>query len=97
MWPLIDTGRATTLEPRNSRDPLPTLPSEWSTFPYLPCSVTTIYMNINITSPHHIQDIILVQKKRGGGLLHASGTYHLTSTDSYQLSIAHLVVKDNYF
>jgi hypothetical protein len=32
---------------------------------------------------------------KGGGILHASGTYHSTSTDDYQRSIAHLVVKDN--
>jgi hypothetical protein len=28
------------------------------------------------------------------GVLHASETYHSTSTDGYQLSIAQLVVKD---
>jgi hypothetical protein len=32
-----------------------------------------------------------------GGVLRMSGTYHSTSTDGYQLSIAHLVDKDKYF
>jgi hypothetical protein len=30
-----------------------------------------------------------------GGVLHVSGTYHSTSTDDYQLSIEHLVMKSN--
>jgi hypothetical protein len=38
----------------------PLFPSEWSTFPYLPCPVTTTYMNINIASTHHNQDILLI-------------------------------------
>jgi hypothetical protein len=29
-----------------------------------------------------------------GGVLHESGTYHSTSTNGYQLCIAHLVDKD---
>jgi hypothetical protein len=31
-----------------------------------------------------------------GGILHASRTYHSTSTDGYELRIAHLVDKDKY-
>jgi hypothetical protein len=30
------------------------------------------------------------------GALYVSGTYHSTSTDGYQLHIAHLVDKDKY-
>jgi hypothetical protein len=31
-----------------------------------------------------------------GGILHASGSYHSSSTDGYQLSTAHLDDKDKY-
>jgi hypothetical protein len=48
------------------------------------------YININIASTQHIQDILLVHEK---GVLHVSGTYHSTSTDGYQLRIERLVVK----
>jgi hypothetical protein len=65
----------------------PPFPSEWYTFPYLSRPVTTTYMNINIVSTHHI---LLVHEKE---VLHASGTYHSSCTDDYQLSIAHLVIK----
>jgi hypothetical protein len=30
-----------------------------------------------------------------GGVIYMSGTYNSTSTDGYQLRIAHLVVKNN--
>jgi hypothetical protein len=66
----------------------PPIPSEWSTFLYLPHLVTPTNMNINIASTHHNHHILLVHEKE---VLHASGTYHLSSTDVYQLSIAHLV------
>jgi hypothetical protein len=74
-----------SLKPWNSHDPLPTLPSECSTFPYLPYPVTTTTTS---TSTQHSQYILLVHEKR---VLHASGTYHSSSTDGYQLSIAYLV------
>jgi hypothetical protein len=72
----------------------PPFPFECSTFPYLPCLVTTTYMNININiaSTHHIHHILLVYERR---VLHVSGTYHSTFTDSYQLHIAYLVIKSN--
>jgi uncharacterized iron-regulated protein len=47
-------------------------------------------MNINKASTHRIQDILLVHERK---VLHASGTYHSTSTGGYQLRISHLVVK----
>jgi hypothetical protein len=49
-------------------------------------------ININVYSSY-IQDIILVHEG-GGGVLNESGTYHSTSTNGYQLCIAHLVDKD---
>jgi hypothetical protein len=52
------------------------------------------YMNINHNLySSYIQDILLPHK-RGS---HASRTNHSTSTDGYQLHIAHLVDKDKYF
>jgi hypothetical protein len=47
-------------------------------------------MNINIAHTHHNHDILLANKKE---VLHVSGTYHSSSTDGYQLSIARLVDK----
>jgi hypothetical protein len=48
-------------------------------------------MNTNIFSTHHIHHNLLVYET---GVLHVSGTYHLSSTDDYhQLSITHLVDK----
>jgi hypothetical protein len=49
-------------------------------------------MNINIASTHRNQHILLVYEKE---VLHASGTYHSSSTDDYQLSIVYLVVNIN--
>jgi hypothetical protein len=63
----------------------PSFPFEWSTFPYLPRPVTTTYMNINIASTHHNHHTFLVHEK---DVLHVSGTYHSSSTDVYQISIA---------
>jgi hypothetical protein len=62
-------------------------PFEWSTFSYLPCLVTITYKNKNIVYNHHI---LLVLERE---VLHASGSYHSSSTDGYQLSITHLVIK----
>jgi hypothetical protein len=63
-------------------------PFECSTDPLL--APPGLAIVINITSTHHIQDILLVHKR---GALYASGTYHSTSANGYQLRIAHLVVK----
>jgi hypothetical protein len=49
-------------------------------------------MNINIVSTQRNHHILLVHEKE---VLHVSGTYHSSSTDVYQLSIAHLVVNIN--
>jgi hypothetical protein len=57
--------------------------------PICPVGHTTS-MNINLYA--YIQDILLVHKRE---VLHASGTYHSSSTDDYQLNIAHLVTKSN--
>jgi hypothetical protein len=70
----------------------PPFPSEWSTFPYLSRPVTPTDMNINIASTHRNHHILLVHEKE---VLHASETYHSSSTDVYQLSITHLVVNIN--
>jgi hypothetical protein len=51
-------------------------------------------MNINIASTHCNHHILLVHEKE---VLHASETHHSSSTDVYQLSIAHLVEKHKYF
>jgi hypothetical protein len=40
------------------------------------------------TSTQHSQDNLLAHEKEA---LHASGTYHLSSTDGYQLSIAYII------
>jgi hypothetical protein len=66
----------------------PPFPSEWSTFPYLPHPVTPTNMNINIVSTHRNHHILLVHEKEA---LRASGTYHSSSTDVCQPSIALLV------
>jgi hypothetical protein len=66
----------------------PPFPSEWSTFSYLPRLITPISMNINIASTHCNHHILLVHEKE---VLHTSVTYHSSSTDVYQLSIAHQV------
>jgi hypothetical protein len=50
-------------------------------------------MNINIASTHCNHHFLLIHKKE---VLHASGTYHSSSTNVYQLSIAHLVDKHKY-
>jgi hypothetical protein len=52
----------------------------------LPHPVTQL--NMNITSTQHIHNNLLMYKRE---VLHVSGAYHSTSTDGYQLSIAHLV------
>jgi hypothetical protein len=66
----------------------PPFPSKWSTFPYLPHLVTPTNMNIRLASTHHNHHILLVHEKE---VLHVSETYHSSSTDVYQLNIAHLV------
>jgi hypothetical protein len=40
------------------------------------------------TSTQHSQDNLLAHEKEA---LHTSGTYHLSSTDGYQLSIAYII------
>jgi hypothetical protein len=82
------------LEPHNFHGPLPTLPVRVLHFPLFTPPGHTNNMSINITSTHHIQTIILVHEKE---VLRASGTYHSTSIEVYQLSIAHLVDKHKYF
>jgi hypothetical protein len=76
---------ATTLEPWNSHGLLPTLPFRVLHFPRFPLPRHT--NDLKKTSTHHIQTVLLVHERE---VLHASGTYHSTSTDVYQLSIAHL-------
>jgi hypothetical protein len=79
------------LPPRNLRIAMtlsPPFPSESSIFPYLSRPATTTYMNINIASTQHSYHILLVHERE---ILHVSGTYHLSSTDGYQVSIAHLI------
>jgi hypothetical protein len=75
------------LEPQNSHNPLPTLPFRVIYFPlFAPPG------HANKHEHKHkplliIATILLVHEK---DVLHASETYHSSSTDVYQLSIAHL-------
>jgi hypothetical protein len=81
-WSLIGTGGATTFEPRNSHNPLSTLSFWVNSFPLVaPAQSHPQYKNLSETSTHHIQDIFLAHEKEG--VLHASGTYHSTSTEGY--------------
>jgi hypothetical protein len=69
------------LQPWNLRIAMtrsPPFPSKCSTFPYLPCRVTQTNMNIDLY-PTYIYNNLLVYKAEA---LHASGTYHSTSTMS---------------
>jgi hypothetical protein len=90
-WSLTDTDEGyhteTSEVPHHSLRPsLPSVPL----VPLLaPPSLTTI---ITITSTHHNQNILLVHER---GAVYVSGTYHPTSTDGYQLHIAHLVENSN--
>jgi hypothetical protein len=65
--------------------PHPSLPSA----PLSPiCPTRSHHQAWTQISTHHIQHSLLVQKREG---LLASGTYHSSSTDGYQLSISHLI------
>jgi hypothetical protein len=79
---------ATTMKIQNSHDPLPTLPFWVIHFPLLAPPNHANKLEHKHKPLLIIATILLVQEKE---VLHASETYHLSFTDVYQLSIAHLV------
>jgi hypothetical protein len=78
------------LKPWHNHGPLPTLPVRVLQFPLFAPLSHTNNMNINLHSSIAKVTFYCIKE-----VLHVSEIYYSTSTDGYQLSIAHLVDKDN--